>query len=55
MADEEKKVKQLLSELQKSGAEIKDAKTQSKLTADALSEKAAFNDFGAWVSWTKRF
>ena len=56
MTDQDKTIKKLLSELQENGASIKDAKTDSELTAAALSKDSeTINNFGAWVSWTESF
>lgn len=44
----------LLARLIDEGAEVKDSKTSSSLSKDALRE-ATPEQFEAWVTWTKSF
>jgi hypothetical protein len=48
------RVIELLSDLISEGAEIKDSKSNSSLTKEAISTRAS-PDFEAWVTWTKSF
>lgn len=48
------RVNKLLSDLISEGAEVKDSRSNSPLTKDALSTRAS-PDFEAWVTWTKSF
>lgn len=55
MANDEAKIMELLKQLQAEGAKVKDAKSDSELTADAMKGMGAAPEFEAWVTWTKRF